>query len=201
MAAAGDLTLETAAGPGRLFVVLGPSGSGKDTLMGFARREFSRCGDVLFVRRAITRPADPESENHIAMSDAEFDATIGENRFSLTWSANGLRYGLPRDIEPHLAAGKTAVVNGSRGAWDVIRKVFPVATAVEITVDPIILSQRLQSRGRETASEIAARLKRAEALKSGFVADVVIDNSGSVEMAGLALVAYMRQTIAATAGS
>ncbi|MDP2122462.1 MAG: phosphonate metabolism protein/1,5-bisphosphokinase (PRPP-forming) PhnN [Hoeflea sp.] len=183
-------------GPGPLIVLLGPSGSGKDTLISGAREEFVRSGEVLFVRRAITRPAHAGSEDHIAMSDAEFDAAIDEGRFALTWAANGLRYGLPRGMEAHLAAGKAAVVNGSRGAWGVIRRVFPSAVAVEISVEPGILAQRLQARGRESQAEIEARLHRASALTAQVEPDFIIDNSGSVETARAALVAYIRQSVA-----
>ena len=190
MAAADPVTLcET----GPLIVVLGPSGSGKDTLMSFARSELAGRDDVLFVRRAITRPADAGGEDHLPMTDLEFDAAIDRGAFSLTWAANGLRYGLPRAIEKHLALGKPAIVNGSRGAWGVIRQVFPSAVAVEIRVERSILAQRLQSRGRESAAEIEARLARAAMLETGFEADVVIDNSGSLERAGLALVGYLTQ--------
>src|SRR5690606_5479411 len=136
---------------GRLIVVLGPSGSGKDTLMSYARSALGASRDVLFVRRTITRPADAGSEDHIAMTNAEFDAASDEGRFSLTWAANGLRYGLPRSVEAHLAEGRPAVVNGSRGAWSVIRRVFPSAVAVEIRVDPATLARRLRGRGRESA--------------------------------------------------
>ncbi|KJS12266.1 MAG: ribose-phosphate pyrophosphokinase [Hoeflea sp. BRH_c9] len=185
---------------GRFIVLLGPSGAGKDTLISHARRELSGSADVLFVRRVITRPADAGSEDHIAMSDAEFDAAIDDGRFSLTWSANGLRYGLPRDVESHLAAGRVAVANGSRGAWNVIRQVFPSAVAVEIRVDPEILARRLEARGRENAAEIAARLKRASDLTAGFEAGIIIDNSGAVETAGAALTDYIRHACADSGG-
>lgn len=181
---------------GRLIVLLGPSGSGKDTLISGARSEFVQSAEVLFVRRVITRSADAGSEDHIAMSDAEFDAAIDEGQFALTWAANGLRYGLPRDIEAHLAAGRVAVVNGSRGAWGVIRQVFPSAVAVEIRVDAEILARRLQTRGRESAAEIEARLARASALSAEFVADIVIDNSGPVERACAELAGYIRRSVA-----
>tara|TARA_R110002020_G_scaffold16900_11_gene60070 strand:- start:9613 stop:10200 length:588 start_codon:yes stop_codon:yes gene_type:complete len=181
----------TEAAPGRLIVLLGPSGSGKDTLIGRARAEFSGRPEVMFVQRVITRSAEAGNEDHIAMSDADFDAAIDDGRFALTWAANGLRYGLPRDIEAHLAAGKVAVVNGSRGAWGVIRQVFPSARAVEIRVDAAILAQRLQTRGRESAPEIEARLVRAAALTSQVEPDLIIDNSGSVETAGAMLIDYI----------
>ncbi|MBU4528771.1 MAG: phosphonate metabolism protein/1,5-bisphosphokinase (PRPP-forming) PhnN [Hoeflea sp.] len=186
--------------PGRLIVLLGPSGSGKDTLISGARSEFAASSDVLFVQRVITRSADAGSEDHIAMSEAEFDAAIDDGRFALTWAANGLRYGLPRGIKAHLAAGKVAVVNGSRGAWGVIRQVFPSAVAVEIKVDPGTLAQRLQARGRESAAEIEARLIRAAALAAQFEPELVIDNSGPVETARSALINYIRQSVARQVG-
>jgi ribose 1,5-bisphosphokinase len=183
----------TSTAPGPLIVVLGPSGSGKDTLMSYARKELAARDDVLFVRRTITRPADAGSEDHVPMTDVEFDAAIDRGEFSLTWAANGLRYGLPRAIEAHLGEGKPAIVNGSRAAWGILRQVFPTAVAVEIRVDRSILAQRLQSRGRESAQEIEARLARAAALEAGFEADLVIDNSGAMEHAGRALVGYLTQ--------
>ena len=147
MSLARSIHEEVAAGP--LIVVLGPSGSGKDTLISYAQARFAGRQDVLFVRRAITRPADAGSEDHFAMSEAEFDEAIDRGEFALTWAANGLRYGLPRSIEAHLAQGGLAIVNGSRGAWGVIHRGFPGAVAVEISVEPAILAQRLQSRGRK----------------------------------------------------
>ncbi|MCY0095591.1 phosphonate metabolism protein/1,5-bisphosphokinase (PRPP-forming) PhnN [Hoeflea ulvae] len=185
---------DTAQPPGGAFIVLlGPSGSGKDTLISHARRELSGSSDVLFVRRVITRPADAGNEDHIAMTDAEFDAAMDDGQFSLTWAANGLRYGLPRSVEAHLAAGRVAVANGSRGAWDVICRVFPTAMAVEIKVEPEALARRLQARGRESASEIEARLQRASDLTDRLEADIIIDNSGQVEAAGAELTDYIRQ--------
>ena len=195
MSLARSIHEEVAAGP--LIVVLGPSGSGKDTLISYAQARFAGRQDVLFVRRAITRPADAGSEDHFAMSEAEFDEAIDRGEFALTWAANGLRYGLPRSIEAHLAQGGLAIVNGSRGAWGVIHRVFPSAVAVEISVEPAILAQRLQSRGREGAAEIEARLMRAAALQIRFEADLVIDNSGDVDKAGSALVDYVAKAISA----
>lgn len=183
--------------PGRLYVVLGPSGSGKDTLMSHARAALEEEEGVLFVRRAITRPADAGSEDHVPMSEAEFDAALDSGSFSLTWAANGMRYGLPREVTDHLQRGEVAVVNGSRGAWSVIRKVFPSAVAVEIKVNREVLAQRLEARGRESRAEIEARLARAAALDSSFAADHVIDNSRAPEIGGGELVKLIRAGMAA----
>ena len=128
----------TAPAPGPLIVVLGPSGSGKDTLMSYARNEFADRADVLFVRRAITRPADAGSEDHIAMTEAEFDAAIDDGRFALTWTANGLRYGLPRSIETHLAGGRLAVVNGSGSSVRGLEPSRPTSCPWKSSVEPTL---------------------------------------------------------------
>ncbi|MCY1306607.1 Ribose 1,5-bisphosphate phosphokinase PhnN [compost metagenome] len=55
-------------GAGALVVVVGPSGAGKDSVMGFAARHFADCHDVHFVRRVITRPSDAGGEVHESVS-------------------------------------------------------------------------------------------------------------------------------------
>ena len=196
MQTATDQSVNPRLAPGRLIVLLGPSGSGKDTLISHAREAFVGSSDVLFVQRVITRPSDAGSEDHIEMSDHEFDEAIAEGQFALTWAANGLRYGLPRNVETHLAQGKVAVVNGSRGAWSVIRQILPSAVAVEVQVEREILAQRLEARGRENASEIEARLTRNASLVTRIEPDVIIDNSGAAETAGAALIGYIRKALA-----
>jgi len=68
--------------------------------------------------------------------------------------------------------------------------------AVEIGVDPATLARRLQARGRESASEIEARMIRAAALTAQFDPELVIDNSGPVETAQAALIDYIRRSVA-----
>src|SRR5271165_6732831 len=57
-----------------LVLVVGPSGAGKDSLLNGARAAFAGDARVHFVRRVITRPADPEGEDHEPVTEAEFDA-------------------------------------------------------------------------------------------------------------------------------
>lgn len=160
---------------GRLIAVVGPSGAGKDTLLAalLARRP-----DLLLARRAITRPRDPGPEDHDPLTPADFDARQKAGEFVIHWEAHGLRYGIPRQVFDDVAAGRTVLFNGSRAALAAARAVFPALEVVMITAPVAVLAQRLSERGRESASDIAARLDRA-ALAPPVGAEVVV-NDGTV---------------------
>ena len=77
---------------GRLIWLMGPSGSGKDSLLSALRqREHSQ---LLVAHRYITRDANAGSENHIALSEQEFFTRAGQNLLALSWHANGYYYGV-----------------------------------------------------------------------------------------------------------
>jgi phosphonate metabolism protein PhnN/1,5-bisphosphokinase (PRPP-forming) len=146
---------------GVLFLVVGPSGAGKDSLIDGARRALGGDPRFRFPRRAITRPADAGGEDHEALSPAAFEAAQAAGAFALCWSAHGLRYGVPRAIEPDLAAGASVVVNVSRAILAEAAARFDPARVIHVTVPPEVLARRLAGRGRETPEDVAARLARA----------------------------------------
>ena len=49
---------------GAIIVVVGPSGAGKDSVIGFVAQHFADRADIDFVRRVITRPSDAGGEDH-----------------------------------------------------------------------------------------------------------------------------------------
>lgn len=88
---------------GRLIWLMGPSGSGKDSLLSALRqREHSQ---LLVAHRYITRDANAGSENHIALSEQEFFTRAGQNLLALSWHANGYYYGVGIEIDLWLHAG------------------------------------------------------------------------------------------------
>lgn len=175
---------ELIAGTGKLVLVVGPSGSGKDTLISWCRSRLADNRAIVFPRRIITRPAGDVSEDHEAVSEEAFARRVAAGAFAIHWRAHGLGYGVSVEIEPALAAGQTIVVNVSRSVIDDVRSRFQTVLVVSITARREIIAQRLRQRGREDDSAIDRRLARGAAVDVGGPNLVEIDNSGPVEQAG-----------------
>jgi ribose 1,5-bisphosphokinase len=177
---------------GRLVYVIGPSGAGKDSIIGYARQRLGADRHV-FARRYITRPADSGGEDHIAITQADFERDCGAGRFALSWRGNGLGYGVGMEIDLWLAFGRHVILNGSRDYLSNAAMCYPSLLPVLIAIDPAVLRQRLAARGRETAVEIEARIKRATELGAiDHPSLAVIANNGPLAEAGEALVALLR---------
>ena len=166
---------------GRLIYVMGPSGAGKDTLLAFARARLAG-SRVLFAHRYITRLPDASGENHIGLSDDEFELRSVLGLFALEWHSHQLRYGIGVEIDDWLARGCTVVVNGSRGYLAQALERYPSLEIVLIDAHPTVLAARLSARGRENAEQVQARLaRRVQAEIPDGVVMLTIDNSGMLE--------------------
>jgi len=179
--------------PGRLFYVMGASGVGKDSLLAFLRQ----AGDptrVAVAHRYITRPAGASgAENHIALSEAEFQARAEAGWFALHWRSHGFSYGIGCEIDCWRRCGINVVVNGSREHLPQAAESYPGLVPILITAEPRLIATRLASRNREPADEIADRIKRQVDLPSLPGSVIVIDNSGALEVAGAALLELTEQ--------
>lgn len=173
--------------PGRLVLIVGPSGVGKDTLIAYCRTRLSEDDGVVFPRRTITRDAGDGSEDHHSVSEAEFHVRVGAGAFAFHWQAHGLSYGVPASIGAHIDAGRTVVVNVSRSVVDAVKERYRQVIVVSITADREAVAERLLQRGRESADDIDRRLERGDAIAIEGSDVVELDNSGPVEAAGEAL--------------
>lgn len=172
---------------GRLFYLIGSSGSGKDSLMRYARERLAHEPRVVFAHRYITRPPDGRGENHVALTAAEFAARRAAGLFAMHWHSHGLSYGIGREIDLWLERGCHVVLNGSREYLPQARQRHPELTAVLVTVAADVLAARLRARGRETEEEIAARLERAQRFCPEGPLEI-IRNDGDLREAGEHLV-------------
>jgi len=175
---------------GRLYYVMGPSGAGKDSILTWVREHGVAYG-VVCAHRYITRPAHAGGENHVALSEAEFHSREQRGLFALTWQAHGLHYGLGNEVVTWLARGANVLVNGSRSALSCAFERFPTMQPVLITASPECIAQRLKKRGRESETEMTARIARIAAypVPSG---SMVICNDGCLADAGATLLHAIR---------
>lgn len=173
---------------GTLVYVMGASGSGKDSLMTFARQQLAHHPGICFVHRYITRPADAGGENHVALTVPEFESRVRARLFALHWQSHGLRYGIGIEVNQWLAKGMTVVVNGSREYLPQAQQAYPELLPVLIDVSTRVLQQRLLARGREDATGIEKRLQRHAELRRQPLPGRVLNNDGPLEVGGRRLV-------------
>lgn len=173
-----------------LYYVIGASGSGKDSLMNFARMHMPENAKAVFTHRYITRPADAGGENHVSLTEKEFNLRKAAGCFAMSWYSHGMYYGISIEINQWLRFGLDVVVNGSRAYLDEAVKKYPHLQPVLISVNSDILRERLESRGRETPEQIERRLEQAHSLQQEVSHPrlITIENNSTVENSGKQLI-------------
>lgn len=180
-----------------LFYVMGPSGSGKDSLLRALRERLQPADPVVVAHRYITRAADA-NEASVALTVDEFHRRLDHGCLALHWQSHGLHYGIGVEIEQWLARGLKVIVNGSREYLPQAAARYPKLCAVHVRVKPEVLAVRLRQRGRESEAAIAKRLARATQpfdVPAGCRL-IEIDNSGALEDSA----AHFAQLVGVNAG-
>lgn len=167
---------------GTFFLVVGPSGAGKDSLIDGARTLLEPTGRYVFARRVVTRPAGSPGEDHEAATDEAFDAREAKGDFLITWGAHGLRYGLPAELKRLVEAGRNVIANGSRATIAALAGHLPRFVVVEVTAPPEVLAARIAGRGRESGEAIEKRLSRTVEPRPEGIRAATICNDQSVEI-------------------
>ena len=169
-----------------LYYVIGASGAGKDSLLGYAREHMPLDMPVAFAHRYITRAAASGDEDHTSLSPDEFALRLQHGCFAMHWESHGLSYGIGVEIRHWMQQGLHVVLNGSRAYLDKAAADFSNLVPVLIQVDDAVLRKRLTGRGRESPDQIAQRLRRnAELRRSTAHPGLVrIDNNDELPAAG-----------------
>jgi ribose 1,5-bisphosphokinase len=163
----------TTIGPGRLILVVGPSGAGKDTLLGLAK---AACADD---RGVVTRQASASEDNEEVSAEA-FQRAVAAGDYAMHWEAHGHRYALSRAINDEIRAGRTVIANVSRTVIAAARRHYAKAVVVSVTAPPDVLAARLAMRARSSDGLLAQRLARTVD-ESTSAPDFTIVNSGTAE--------------------
>lgn len=150
-------------GRGRLFVISGPSGVGKGTVV---RAILEARPDIRFAVSYTTRaprPGEVDGVHYRFVDEATFDAIADAGGF-LEWArVFGHRSGTPAaDVEAARAAGSDVLLEVDvQGARSVREKVSDAVLIFLIPPSEEELERRLRERGTEGASDLEARLSEA----------------------------------------
>jgi ribose 1,5-bisphosphokinase len=166
-------------GPGRLVLVVGPSGAGKDTLLSLARAACADDGNIVFPRRVITREASASEDNE-EVSIGTFQEALTRGDYAMHWKAHGHCYALPRAIDDEIRAGRTIIANVSRTVIGAMRRAYADVLVVSITAPPDVLAERIAMRARSSDGRVENRLRRTVE-DAAAAPDVTIVNTGSAE--------------------
>jgi guanylate kinase len=148
----------------RVFVITGPSGVGKGTLI---KRLLAAVPDLKLSISATTRaPREGEVDgvDYHFLSQAEFEQRIDEKDFLEFATYSGNRYGTLRsNVERCLEAGQSVVLEIEVQGATQVRAAKPDSFQIFIAPpDPAVLRERLRGRGTDSAEAIDKRLETAE---------------------------------------
>jgi ribose 1,5-bisphosphokinase len=180
-------------GPGKLVLVVGPSGAGKDTLMTIARANCLDDANIVFPRRAVTR-VPSSAEDHDTLSDQAFEAAVAAGAFAFWWAAHGLKYGIPAGIDGDIRLGKTVVCNVSRTIVGSVRGRYARCVVILVTAPREILAARLAARERASDGEISQRIQRTTVADAELDPDLTIENIELPQQGGQKLSVILRMS-------
>ena len=148
---------------GRLFVLAGPSGVGKGTVVGLVRRRLPELVVSVSVTTRAPRSFERDGIDYRFVSEDEFERMVVAGEL-LEWAEIvGHRSGTPRGfVEDRLAAGRDVILEIDVVGASQIRDRVP--GSVLIFVEPPSmeeLERRLRGRGTETEDRIRLRLETA----------------------------------------
>lgn len=149
----------------RLFIISGPSGSGKGTLLSDLRE---RHPDVFYSISATTRAPreglEQDGVHYYFLTHEKFEQMISDNAFIEYKRYCGNIYGTPRKpVEDALNAGRSVILEiETQGMQDAYAQ-YPDAVTVFIAPPSLeLLGQRLRGRKSEDEEVVLRRLKQAE---------------------------------------
>jgi len=179
---------------GHLFIISGPSGAGKGTLV---KELLHRVPDIWVSVSATTRaprPGEKDGLDYFFLTTSEFEARVRHGEFLEHASVHGNRYGtlrapVERRLDRHMDVVLEIDPQGAaqvRKQLDRSRLIFVKAPSTEE------LAKRIRYRGAETEEQLKTRLKTAEQEMAveGMYDFVVINDD--VSRAADELVAYIR---------
>ena len=163
-----------------VFVITGPSGAGKGTLVSeLLRRLPDRLELAVSATTRARRTGEQDGREYWFVSTDEFDRRVRDDEF-LEWVTfvSGQRYGTPRrEIERIRARGRAPVLELEIEGAKAVRDEVPGSVVVFVDAPLPELERRLRERATEAGGEIGDRVafaRRQKEQRDDF--DYVVDN-------------------------
>jgi guanylate kinase len=163
----------------RVFIISGPSGVGKDSIIEQLRQRYPEAHYAVTATTRNRRPGEMDGVHYHFMSDEEFRDRLAEGDFLESASVYGNLYGVPR------SAAREALSRGQdvffkvdvQGAAE-IRRLIPTAVSIFLAPESAAtLLQRLKHRKTDDPAVLMTRFATAtQELASAFDFDYVIFN-------------------------
>jgi guanylate kinase len=148
---------------GRLIVVSGPSGAGKDTLIRAALEVIPELALIASATTRKPREGEVDGKDHVFLSREEFERWIQEDRL-LEWAEySGNLYGTPRhSVEELLEQGRSVILRIELQGARQIKERRPDAVLVFVRAPSLEETRRrLESRATETSESVESRMATA----------------------------------------
>jgi guanylate kinase len=147
----------------KVFVITGPSGVGKGTLIAGLRE---RMPELQLSVSATTRPpreGEADGRDYHFLDPEEFDRRAREGEFLEHATYSGNRYGTLRsEVERRLAEGASVLLEIEVQGARQVREAMPEAVSIFIAPpDPAVLRHRLEGRSTDDPEAIERRLRVA----------------------------------------
>ena len=161
-----------------VFVVTGPSGAGKGTLIQLVLPRFPELAPAVSATTRSCRPGERDGVEYHFLSHEDFQARVEAGEFLEYVDYVGNRYGTLRsEIDRLRRAGKAPLLElETEGALRVKRR-EPTAVTIFVTAPVEELERRLRLRATESSGAIEERIETARrqlAQQDGF--DFVVEN-------------------------
>lgn len=158
-----QLTKYVSAQDSKLFVISGPSGAGKGTLVTRVRERRSNMGLTVSATTRAPRKGEVDGVNYFFLTREEFDRRVANGEFVEWAEVHGNCYGtLVSEVTSKLASGASLILEiDVQGALQVKER-FPEAVLIFIKPPSLeVLRERLVGRGTETPETIELRMANA----------------------------------------
>jgi guanylate kinase len=145
-----------------VFVVTGPSGAGKGTLIQLVLPRFAELAHAVSATTRAQRPGEEDGVHYWFLSRDEFDCRIAAGEF-LEWvDYVGNRYGtLNSEIERLRGAGKAPLLELETDGALRVKSKLPSSVTIFVTAPVEELERRLRERATESSGVIEERLATA----------------------------------------